>query len=238
MLKKIFVIFFFLIISKNIFGQITAQDSLRIKGIALMANDTLKKLPFSRIDSLPKKPFKINPKLATKRSAILPGWGQIYIKQFWILPIIYGGFAVNGYYIVDWNKKYKAFKNEYFRVSAANDLITEQNKIIAERNNKMNENEPTKPLLTQGEVTIKGNTATYSLANLKAGTSGYRRNRDGSILILPVVWALNILEVNVAAHLKSFDMSDDISMKFEPTFMPNPINGLPTVGGKLILAFR
>lgn len=221
---KFTFLFLFLFIAVKSFGQISAQDSLRIKGMSALAKDTLQKLPIPKIDSLVKKPFKINPKLATKRSAMVPGWGQIYIKQYWILPVVYGGFAVNGYFIVRWNKNYKAFKNEYFRVSAYNDNITEK---------KLNE-----PLLTTGNVTIKGSTTTYSLANLKAGTSFYRRNRDGSILILPVVWALNILEVNVAAHLKSFDMSDDISMKFEPSFAPNPINGMPTFGGKMVLALR
>src|SRR3954452_6819072 len=33
---------------------------------------------------------KHNPKIATLRSAILPGWGQAYNRKYWKIPIIYG----------------------------------------------------------------------------------------------------------------------------------------------------
>src|SRR5438045_5309510 len=33
---------------------------------------------------------KYNPKIATFRSAIIPGWGQAYNKKYWKIPIIYG----------------------------------------------------------------------------------------------------------------------------------------------------
>lgn len=53
--------------------------------------------------------------VAWKRSAILPGWGQITNggKYVWIkLPIIYGGF-VTAYFVFDyWNWHYKKFKKE------------------------------------------------------------------------------------------------------------------------------
>ena len=39
-----------------------------------------------------------NPKKATKLSAIMPGLGQVYNKQYWKLPVIYGGYAVIGHY--------------------------------------------------------------------------------------------------------------------------------------------
>ena len=33
---------------------------------------------------------KFNPKIATLRSAIIPGWGQAYNKKYWKIPIVYG----------------------------------------------------------------------------------------------------------------------------------------------------
>ena len=33
---------------------------------------------------------KYNPKVATFRSLVLPGWGQAYNKQYWKIPIVYG----------------------------------------------------------------------------------------------------------------------------------------------------
>jgi len=34
------------------------------------------------------------PKIATQRSAILPGWGQAYNKQYWKIPLVYGVLAI------------------------------------------------------------------------------------------------------------------------------------------------
>ena len=39
-----------------------------------------------------KSSIKTNPKKASTLSAILPGLGQIYNKQYWKVPVIYGGY--------------------------------------------------------------------------------------------------------------------------------------------------
>jgi Family of unknown function (DUF5683) len=207
----------FLFFSLQINAQIANQDSVKAK--AIISLDSVSNEKKTKTDSIQKLKFKINPRLATKRSAMIPGWGQVYIKQAWFVPVIYGGFAITGYYVANWNKKYKAFRTEYFRVSNYNA-------------NKAN----TTPL-TEGKVTINGLSTTYSIANLKAGTNFYRKNRDGTMLIFPVIWAANILQVNVWAHLKTFDLSDDITMKIEPSIEPN-IAGLPNLGAKVVFAFK
>ena len=37
-----------------------------------------------------------------------------------------------------------------------------------------------------------------------------------------LLWVINIVEANVAAHLKTFDLTDDISMLVEPNVLPMP----------------
>lgn len=54
-----------------------------------------------------------NPKKATIMSAALPGLGQIYNKKYWKLPIIYGGFAVAGYYLNDNIKQINKYKDAF-----------------------------------------------------------------------------------------------------------------------------
>ncbi len=46
-------------------------------------------------------------------SAILPGLGQAYNNRYWKIPIIYGGFALSGYYLSDNLKNIEKYKNAY-----------------------------------------------------------------------------------------------------------------------------
>ena len=44
----------------------------------------------------------------------------------------------------------------------------------------------------------------------------WRQNRDMTILLLFGIYALNIIDANVDAHLSGFDISDDLALKIEP----------------------
>lgn len=44
----------------------------------------------------------------------------------------------------------------------------------------------------------------------------WRQNRDLTFLLLLGIYALNLVDANVDAHLSGFDVSDDISMKVAP----------------------
>jgi hypothetical protein len=200
----------------KVFSQRSIQDSLRINALSKVAADTAKKPAIAPRDSLVKKPFKLSPKLATKKSAILPGWGQAYAKQYWFIPVIYAGFGGSAFGIIYNGKRYRILRKAYFETSSA----------FAKDNSA-----------STGTVVLNNKTYNLSIDNLRQYTNYFRRNRDLSWLSIPVVWAVNVLEINVAAHLKSFDMTDDISMKFEPNFEPS-FTGMPTVGGKVIFAFK
>ena len=67
-------------------------------------------ITFNLSFSQEKKLKVYNPKKATTLSAILPGLGQVYNKQYWKLPIIYGGYAVIGHYIKFNNDMYHEFR--------------------------------------------------------------------------------------------------------------------------------
>jgi len=54
-----------------------------------------------------------SPKKATIMSAALPGLGQIYNKKYWKVPIIYGGFAIAGYYLKDNLDRIDLYKSAY-----------------------------------------------------------------------------------------------------------------------------
>lgn len=44
----------------------------------------------------------------------------------------------------------------------------------------------------------------------------WRQNRDLTILLLAGIYALNLVDANVDAHLSGFNISDDLALKFEP----------------------
>lgn len=46
----------------------------------------------------------------------------------------------------------------------------------------------------------------------------WRRNRDMTILLMGVIYALNIVDANVDAHLSGFEISDDLALDIKPHF--------------------
>jgi Family of unknown function (DUF5683) len=60
------------------------------------------------------------------------------------------------------------------------------------------------------------NTTLYNNDQLIAYKNLYRKRRDLSILLLLGVYALNIIDANVDAHLQTFDVSDNLSLNLNP----------------------
>jgi hypothetical protein len=212
-MKKILFILFSIGFIFNIQGQSIKVDT----SFFVKKDSVIQKL--SKKDSL-KKYYKIIPRLSTIRSAMVPGWGQYTNRQYWKLPIVAGAFAVNIFFIIYNDTRYHYYKN-YLGLTYQTDgnpfPITSVNvPIYKDANNT---------------------TRDYNQDQLNNIVSNYRRNRDGSYLLLAVTWAANIIDANVTAHLKTFDITDDISFKIQPTFSsPGIIE--PVVGAKFILAFK
>lgn len=81
------------------------------------------------------------------------------------------------------------------------------------------------------------NTTPYSPSQLIVQKNYYKKFRDIAIMGGAVVYALNIIDANVDAHLKTFDVSDDLSMKVKPYYNLNYDNTLQT-GLTLKLNFK
>jgi hypothetical protein len=74
-----------------------------------------------------KKVFQPNPKKAGLYSALLPGAGQFYNRQYWKVPVVYGVFAVAGYFIQFNYKQYNTYRTAYIATidSDPNTISTE-----------------------------------------------------------------------------------------------------------------
>lgn len=162
-------------------------------------------------------------KRATTLATICPGAGQIYNKSYWKLPFVIGGLA-STIYIIDWNNRgYKRFKKAY-ELRSAYDMALQDPNVID------------KPTSSKDE--FRGAYSAEFLKNLK---DNYRRNRDLSIIITAGLYVLQIIDAHVDAHMKDYDISDDLSMSIEPainyTYVPAEGGNRPTFGFNLNLKF-
>jgi len=142
-------------------------------------------------------------KKATTLSTICPAAGQIYNKSYWKVPIVIGGFA-SMIYCIDWNSRgYQRFKKAYR-------LRYEYDQKV-EAHNRDPENNP----LPEGSTDeFRGRYSAEFLKNLK---NSYRRNRDLCIIATAGIYLLQIIDAHVDAHLKDFDISDDLAVRIAPT---------------------
>jgi hypothetical protein len=50
---------------------------------------------------------------------------------------------------------------------------------------------------------------------IKRGRDEFRRNMDYSVLVFLLFWGLNVIDASVDAHLRSFDVSPDLGLRFK-----------------------
>jgi hypothetical protein len=154
---------------------------------------------------------KHDPKKATNRSLILPGWGQAYNKQYWKIPLVYGALSIPTITFFYNNNVYKEARFAYdarYAASAEGGYDSTAYKTLDLKYQKADIN------------------AIQSLRNAA------RRDRDYSVLWFLIVWGLNVADATVFGHLKDFDVSNNLSLNVHPTF--NPTTRTPALN----LAFK
>jgi hypothetical protein len=81
------------------------------------------------------------------------------------------------------------------------------------------------------------NTTNYNSAQLIIQKRYYRKYRDIAIMTGVLVYLINVIDANVDAHLKTFDVSDDLSIRVMP-FSQFDINSKLQTGLTLHLNFK
>lgn len=180
-----------------LFGDSTAQTTTIDTTITINDTTVVIKKGFvpelKRILISPPRP-PFDPQLAWKKSLIFPGWGQFYNKSYWKIPIVYGGYVGFGLYIDFNNKQYNNFRQAY-----------------TERVNDITEDDfNTFP----SQVPTDG---------IRKARDSARRQRDYAILFIAGYHLLQVVEAFVDAHLKNFDVSEDLSMKTYPSAIQHQI---------------
>lgn len=148
-----------------------------------------------------------NPRKATIRSAILPGWGQLYNKKYWKAPLVWGALGTTaGIYIYN-VKNYRLLKDAYIYLS---------------------DNDQT----NDGQVDPRFRN--LSKEAIRSYRNSFRQNVDYSVLFFFVFWGLNVVDATVDAHLKSFDVDDNLSLHIKAGYSEMA----RTAGVSLVLNFN
>lgn len=141
------------------------------------------------------------PSRAAFYSAALPGLGQAYNKKYWKIPVIYAGMAAGVYFYIKNDKEYNRFRNAYKRRLAG---------------------------FTDDEFFGDGTTALISNDRLIDAQKTSQTNKDVSIIVSLAFYLLNIIDANVDAHLRQYDVDDNLSLS--PQFNLDQINSQAQYG--------
>ena len=158
----------------------------------LLAQEKDKKL----VDSIPvkqaadtipvKKKKEFDPHQATFRSAVIPGWGQIYNKSYWKLPLVYGALGTTAVIFFYNVKTYKELRQTFIYMQNGDTALIN-------------------PI-------YKG----FSPATIQTYRNSVRQDVDYSVLFFLIFWGLNVVDATVDAHLKMFDVNENLSLELKP----------------------
>lgn len=186
-------------------------DTTKVLSTTKAVVDSTKKLSFLKsvlkTDSSNKRSI---PRTVLLRSLVLPGWGQATNKQYWVIPIVYAA-AAGGVYTIWWNNdKYKFYKSYLSQI-----VVDKKTEVFIPVNGELR--------------------GPFVQTQIEPAVKAYRRQRDLSWIGLAVGWTLQAIQANVSAHLKGFDMTEDISLKLEPALESSSFGA--SAGVKLRLNF-
>ena len=186
------------------------KDSLAVESLSLEDSITIDSASLSKAlapKALRKKrnwaTWRPDTKRAMWLALVLPGAGQIYNRKYWKLPIIYGGF-VGCAYAMSWNNQmYHDYSQAYLDIMDDDPNTQSYNQF-----------------LHLGAQIDASNIERYKEIFRKR-KDRYRRWRDMSMFVMIGVYAFSVIDAYVDASLSEFDISDDLSLRVEPTVINN-----------------
>ena len=159
---------------------------------------------------------RINPLAPSKAafySAVLPGLGQIYNKRYWKAPIVWGALGTGIYVYSTNNTNYRSARDAFKRRLAG----FEDDQFY--------------------DINGDGEGPDVSDEALQDAQERTQRDRDLALVITIALYALNIIDANVDAHLKQYNVDDDLAIDFKPYLDLNPLTNQPNYGMALVVKF-
>lgn len=185
---------------------LTAQEKNKKK------NEIPKEIVIDSVIVLQETINALAPAKAAFYSAVLPGLGQAYNKSYWKIPLVYAGLATGVYFYKTNNKEYNRYRDAYKSRLAG---FTNDEFYLDTQGNQ----------LSTPRVTTDG---------LQRGQKYYKKNKEISLLVTIGIYALNIIDANVDAHLMQYNVDENLSLA--PHFKINEIDRTSDLG--LTLNFK
>lgn len=149
---------------------------------------------------------------AALRRGFIPGWGQLYNREYYKVPLVYAGLAafagsallVNRRYLLyrhaylftarvhqDGSPIFPEYESDYSRLLRVIDLIPESNLMSEEIKARRIRLEP----------------------QIRSQRDALRRNRDLLYLGIIAWYSFTILDAYVSAHLSEFDVNESLAVR-------------------------
>ncbi len=142
----------------------------------------------------------LSPARAAFYSAVLPGLGQAYNKKYWKIPIVWAAIGTGVYFYRKNDELLDTYQEAYkLRLSGRPD-----------------------------DFDGTGDNPNLSTESLVRAQEIYKKNKDLSLFLTLGLYALNIIEANVDAHLD--DKAFNTNLSFSPSFYIDPINNQYVAG--------
>jgi hypothetical protein len=136
------------------------------------------------------------PAIAIKRSAIIPGWGQLYNHAWWKIPVIYTTLGLFGQSVVVNQRSYKQYLEVY--------------KLIKDLKR-------TRPPIGDPVRTLYDKNSRSDLSYIDAIQSNYQRNMQLSILGLVGFWGVQVIDAYIdAKFIHSYTIDRNLSVNITP----------------------
>ena len=145
-----------------------------------------------------------SPHRASMYAAVIPGLGQIYNKQYWKIPILFGGIGGVAYALSFNSERYSYYRNAY------------RDFIIRDPANKSYLEIIEGTYIT--EELIYSTYEQWFRDYLNNSRKRFRRYRDMSYAGVVAVYLISIIDASIDAHFYYFDISDDLSFLIKPTY--------------------
>jgi hypothetical protein len=189
-MKKLLVLFVGMVMLHA--NLVQAQEIIPLTDTSLVITQKNGKTKVLAIDTGVKK---YNPNIAIRRSAMVPGWGQITNKKYWKLPLVYGALVTTGVIFFRNIDQYRDSREAY---------------ILATDGDPSNDFQIKQPYFAVKDQPDR----------IRVFRNSVRQNIDYSVLFFIAFWGLNVADAAVDAHLKTFDVSDELSLQFKAGYSP------------------